>query len=191
MVEVIADTNILINLYGAFLHRDQNIKKLKPHTQLLKLIENNKIKIYATNQILKEFAFSKGSSFEAIKNFQTFFKKYVRPINFSNEDVDMINKLTHALGHNKISYTNEYNVLMRDQILFEQAERQGERNFADATIMAESIVASLPIVTINQKDFEGCKYCKTILEKYNITFRPKVLSVHDLISILKSQEQIF
>ena len=191
MIQIIADTNILINLYGAFLHKGQNVKPLKSFSQILKSIENKKLEIFASQEILKEFSFSQGKSDIAISNFKAFLTQYIHPLHFSDLQQNQIGKVVYSLGHDKITYTNEYNVVMKDQILFPEAQKAGDRNFIDLTILAQAVIAGFSVVTINKKDFEGYKYMKPLLEKQGIKFVPKVFSVQDFTRAQKTEEQIF
>lgn len=163
--KIIIDTNVLIEIYAQKnTYKGLQYSKMNKNQKLLYLSDTNKIKLYITPQILKEFRCGDKNG-KHVDRYVNFMKKFITIITFDEEQTKIIAEMTYRFGNERVKSKfkngNEFEV-----IPFCEASKEGEKNYADTLIMAEATMAQLPVVTNNMKDFCGYFYLKPIVEEY-------------------------
>lgn len=168
--EFCIDTNFLIKLYGSYCKNKTKIDMLlsrdkcsQPPLKFLKLVKDQKIRVYVTSSVLFEFyLYDKFGDFENRKRFleEIGFKR----ISF-NHFSEKMKEECKAMRDELIElYTTQLQKEER-QKMFENkslkiTNRQyldnpafEKKNKADAKIMAEAVVIGIPLITLNTRHF--------------------------------------
>ncbi|MGI5842541.1 MAG: hypothetical protein ACOX6H_04565, partial [Christensenellales bacterium] len=176
MKKVVVDSNILFRLYGAYKAQNINsISSFKSLQLLLNLSKEGKVKLYITPQIFNEFLNLKGKKPEAVARFTNFIKEYISIIKFSEAENQKILKVMKELATKRVLVPSGFNNKMQSTLLFPQAEKEGDRNYADLMIMTEAVMVNLPILTENMKDFQGYQYINKVLNPLGLNYSHEVM----------------
>lgn len=170
--KVILDTNVISVLYGAYIaiekKSNEQFKNFAIYKKYLELVDEGRLTIYITPQILTEFLHCKGTNPQVTERFDAFLTKYTTLIKFNKEQRQKIAKITYELGNTIFTKNNKFTNESVEFLLFNFAAKRGDRNFADATIMAESMVSGIELVTNNTKDFAKFTFVNKLATKYEL-----------------------
>lgn len=170
--KVILDTNIISIMFGLFkaMDKHQPLESHQNHRMYQKffdLVEEGRLKLYITPQILKEFLFCRGQKPEAVDRFDRFMKKYINIIQFRREERQKAKQITYELGNTYFKIGKSKNS-QTHMVIFEKAQTPKDRNYADALIMAEAMISGMDVLTNNLKDFINFDLVNKLNKKYDL-----------------------
>lgn len=173
-LKIVVDTCVLYTVYGAAKNKidDKKFNKMSGAEKILFLAQKGVIEMVATPQIFKEFLCARGDKHQ---RFDEFVQKYLTVLTYDKKQAHIVADMTYSFGHDRIHKSGSN----KKQPPFPKAQKPGDRNYADCTIMAEATLAGLDILTNNYKDFRGFKYLDPLVRKHGITKVPYVFTPNE------------